>query len=230
MPTRVHLADDHTMFREGLAAILAERDEIEVVGTSSAGQDAIAQIGATKPDVVVTQLDTDLGTVEKVLGLLREASPGSRIVVLTLWDNPRYMRSVSRMGIDALMHKSSTSEELVAVVEAASLHPGGRNAVVSLPRDLLERMDEGTAGGLSERELEVLVLAAQGLSNRRIAEELHLAEATVKRHLANVYEKVGVHSRNEAVRRAITEQWIGLHEIASADGGGPSSRGDSQGG
>ena len=147
MPTRVHLADDHTMFREGLAAILAERDEIEVVGSSSTGQDSIAQIGATKPDVVVTQLDTDLGTVEKVLGLLREASPDSRIVVLTLWDNPRYMRAISRMGIDALMHKSSTSEELVAVVEAASLHPGGRNTVVSLPRDLLEKMDGGAAGG-----------------------------------------------------------------------------------
>ena len=220
MPTRVHLADDHTMFREGLDAILAERDEIEVVGSSSTGQDAVAQIGATNPDVIVTQLDTDLGTVEKVLGLLREASPGSRIVVLTLWDNPRYMRAVSRMGIDALMHKSSTSEELVAVVGAASLHPGGRNAVVSLPRDLLERMDGGTGGGLSERELEVLVLAAQGLSNRRIAEELHLAEATVKRHLANVYEKTGVHSRNDAVRTALVEQWIGIHEIASADGDG----------
>ena len=66
----------------------------------------------------------------------------------------------------------------------------------------------------------MLVLAAQGLSNRRIAEELHLAEATVKRHLANVYEKTGVHSRNDAVRTALVEQWIGIHEIASADGDG----------
>ena len=69
----------------------------------------------------------------------------------------------------------------------------------------------------------MVVLAARGLSNARIAEELHISEATVKRHLANVYEKIGVHSRNEAVRTAIMEQWIGIHEItssASADGDG----------
>jgi ATP/maltotriose-dependent transcriptional regulator MalT len=73
---------------------------------------------------------------------------------------------------------------------------------------------------LSERELEVLVLAARGLSNRLIAEELHISEATVKRHLANVYEKVGVRSRNEAVRKALVEQWIGIHEIISHNGDG----------
>lgn len=222
MPTRVHLADDHAMFREGLAAILAQRDEIEVVGGSSVGQDAAAEIARTKPDVIITQLDMDLGVVEEVLGLLREASPNSRIVVLTLWDNPRYIGSISRMGIDALIHKSSTSEELLAIVEAASLRPGERNTVVSLPRALLERMDGKPGGGLSERELDVVVLAARGLSNRQIGERLHLAEATVKRHLANVYQKLGVGSRNEAVRRAIKEQWIGLHEIISAGGDGSS--------
>jgi ATP/maltotriose-dependent transcriptional regulator MalT len=80
---------------------------------------------------------------------------------------------------------------------------------------------DGGGEVLSERETEIVVLAARGLSNRQIAQELHVAEATVKRHLANVYEKVGVRSRNEAVRRAITEQWIGIHEIThSPDGNG----------
>lgn len=74
--------------------------------------------------------------------------------------------------------------------------------------------------GLSDREMEIVVLAARGLSNRQIAGELHVAEATVKRHLANVYQKVGVRSRNEAVRTAIMEQWIGIHEITSANGDG----------
>ena len=89
---------------------------------------------------------------------------------------------------------------------------------MSLPRAYLSKMDEGP-GGLSGRQLEIIVLAARGLSNRQIARELHLAEATVKRHLANTYEEMGVHSRNEAVRRALEEQWIGIHEITySADG------------
>ncbi len=152
MTVRVHLADDHTMFREGLESILASRGEIEVVGSSSTGPDAVTRIAETRPDVVVTQLDMDLGTVEKVLGRLREASPGSRVVVLTLWDNARYLKAISGMGADALIHKSSTADELVAVVEAASLRPrGGGNAVVSLPRASLEKMDGGAAASPTGR-------------------------------------------------------------------------------
>ena len=143
--------------------------------------------------------------------------------MLTLWDNSRYLKAVAGMGIDALIHKSSTAEELAAVVEAVSLRPDGGAAVVSLPRAFLERMDAGF-GGLSDRQTEILVLAARGLSNRKIAGELHLAEATVKRHLANVYEELGVRSRNEAVRKALVGQWIGLHEITSANGGDPDGR------
>ena len=224
MATRIHLADDHTMFRQGLESILASREEIEVVGSSSSsGPDAAARIAETKPDVVVTQLDMDLATVEGILGRLREASPDSRIVVLTLWDNARYLKAVAGMGIDALIHKSSSADELAAVVEAASLRPGGGNTVVSLPRAFLERMDAGP-GGLTGRQTEILVLAARGLSNREIAAKLHISEATVKRHLANVYEELGVRSRNDAVRMALVEQWIGLHEITSANGGGPDGR------
>jgi DNA-binding NarL/FixJ family response regulator len=92
--------------------------------------------------------------------------------------------------------------------------------VVSLPRGLLERMGEGPPGTLSERETEILVLAARGLSNHQIATQLHLSEATVKRHLANVYGKMAVGSRSEAVRMALTHQWIGLSEITSADSDG----------
>jgi len=85
-----------------------------------------------------------------------------------------------------------------------------------MPRGLLERMGEEPAGALSERETEVLVLAARGLSNEQIAEELVIAPTTVKRHLANIYQKIGVRSRSEAVRRALTEQWIGIGEITEA--------------
>jgi DNA-binding NarL/FixJ family response regulator len=227
MATRVHLADDHTMFREGLRAILAAREGVEVVGTSSTGPEAAERVSETEPDVIVTQLDMQPKSAEEIISGLREASPDSRIVVLTLWDNLRYVQAVSRMGIDALIHKSSSAEELVATLGAVTSDPGGGNAVISMPRGLLERLGEGPAGGLSERETEVVVLAARGFSNRLIARELHVSEATVKRHLANIYEKVDVHSRNDAVRTALVEQWIGIHEITSPDGDG--SR-DGQGG
>ncbi len=222
MATRVHLADDHTMFREGLEDILASREGVEVVGSTSTGPEAAERVATTKPDVVVTQLDMQLKTAEEILDGIRAASPGSRIVVLTLWDNLRWLQAISKMGIDAYLHKSSSAEELIATIDLLSRAPGGQNAVVSLPRGLLERLGEEPAGTLSERETEVLVLAARGLSNRMIGQELHLAEATVKRHLANIYEKMGVHSRTEAVRKALLEQRIGLHKIISADGSGGS--------
>ncbi len=176
MATRVHLADDHTMFREGLGAILSSQEGMEVVGSTSTGEEAAAQVGKTKPDVIVTQLDMQPKTAEEIVSGLRKASPDSRIVVLTLWDNLRYVQAVSKMAIDALMHKSSSAEELIATLGAVSRDPGGGNAVISMPRALLQRLSDDPAGGLSERELEVLVLAARGLSNRLIAEELHLAD------------------------------------------------------
>jgi DNA-binding NarL/FixJ family response regulator len=226
MSIRVHLADDHTMFRQGLEAIFSSHDGIEVVGRSSTGgDDAVALVGENKPDVVITQIDTHLSTAREVLSRLRSASPDSRIVVLTMSDNLRYLQAISKMGIDAYIHKSSSADELVATLEAKSREPDGENVVVSMPRGLLERLGEEPVGALSERETEVVVLAARGLPNGRIAEELHISEATVKRHLANVYERLGVHSRSEAVRMALMEQWIGIGEITSAADGNGSSGG-----
>ena len=217
--TRVHLADDHTMFRDGLLAILASHEGIEVVGQSSAtGEEAVALIEKNKPDVVITQIDHDLNTAKAVLSKMRAASPNSKIVVLTMLDNPHYLKALSKLGIDAYLHKTSSSRELLATITVVGRDPGGGNVVVSMPRGLLERLGEEPAGALTERETEVMVLASRGLSNRRIAAELNLAETTVKRHLANIYAKIGVRSRSEAVRTALMEQWIGIHEIISADG------------
>jgi DNA-binding NarL/FixJ family response regulator len=226
MAIRVHLADDHTMFREGLEAIFSSRGGIEVVGRSSTGgEDAIALVEENKPDVVITQIDTDLNTAKEVLSRIRSASPDSKIVVLTMSENLRYLQALSKFGIDAYIHKSSSSEELLATIDAKSREPGGENVVVSMPRGLLERLGEEPVGALSERETEVVVLAARGLPNARIAEELGISEATVKRHLANVYQKIGVRSRSEAVRMALMEQWIGIGEITRAANGDGSSGG-----
>jgi DNA-binding NarL/FixJ family response regulator len=217
MTLRVHLADDHTMFREGLASILTSRGDVEVVGLSSTGgDDALALIERNKPDVVITQIDVDLNTAKKVLSQIRALSPNSRIVVLTMFDNLHYLQALSKLGIGAYVHKTSSSKELLSTIDAISRNPGADNAVVSMPRGLLVRLGEEPVGALSERETEIVVLAARGFSNSQIARELHISEATVKRHLANVYAKIGVGSRSEAVRMALVEQWIGLREITSA--------------
>jgi DNA-binding NarL/FixJ family response regulator len=217
MTVRTFLVDDHTMFREGLLSILSSHEGIEVVGHSSTGEEAFTLLQENSPEVVITQIDMDLHTAKEVIGRIREASPHSRIVVLTIFDNLRYVQALSRLGIDAYIHKTASSEELVATIDALMRDPEAENTVVSMPRGSLERMSEGPMGTLSERETEVLVNVARGLSNDQIAHEMHLAASTVKRHLANIYQKVGVSSRSEATRVALQEQWIGIAEITQAD-------------
>ena len=228
MAVRAILVDDHTMFREGLVSILSSRGgDIEVVGHSPTGEEAFALLRQNTPDVVITQIDMDLHVAKEVLRRIREASPHSRIVVLTIFDNLRYVQALSKLGIDAYIHKTSSAQELVATIEALMREPKGENTVVSMPRGSLERMGEGSMGTLSERETEVLVHVARGLSNNQIASSMHLAESTVKRHLANIYEKVGVRSRSEATRVALQEMWIGISEITQADLDGSSQDGSS---
>ena len=226
MALRAILIDDHTMFREGLVSILSSRlGDIEVLGHSPTGEEALALLQENSPDVVITQIDMNLHVAREVLRRIREASPDSRIVVLTMFDNFRYVQALSKLGIDAYIHKTSTAQELVATIEALMRGPNGENTVISMPRGSLERMGDGPMGTLSERETEVLVHVARGLSNYQIAIEMHIAESTVKRHLANIYEKAGVGSRSEATRVALQEQWIGISEITQADldGSGPGS-------
>src|SRR5918992_5695317 len=153
MAVRAILVDDHTMFREGLVSILSSRGGgIEVLGHSSSCEEALALLRENKPDVVITQIDMELHMAKEVLRRMREASPDSRIVVLTIFDNLRYVQALSRLGIDAYIHKSSSAEELVATIDALMREPGGENTVVSMHRGSLERMSEGPMGALSERE------------------------------------------------------------------------------
>jgi DNA-binding NarL/FixJ family response regulator len=153
MAVRAILIDDHTMFREGLVSILSSRGgDIEVVGHSPTGEEAFALLRENSPDVVITQIDMDLHVAKEVLRRIREASPDSRIVVLTIFDNLRYVQALSKLGIDAYIHKTSSAQELVATIVALMREPKGENTVVSMPRGSLERMDEGSMGTLSERE------------------------------------------------------------------------------
>src|SRR5215213_4760722 len=157
MTVRVVLVDDHTMFREGLLSILSSRGGgIEVVGHAPSGEEAIALLRESAPAVVITQIDVDLHRAKEVISRIREASPHSRLMVLTIFDNLRYVQTLSKLGIDAYIHKTSSSEELVATIDALMREPGGENTVVSMPRGSLERMSEGPMGTLSERETEVL--------------------------------------------------------------------------
>ncbi len=194
-PIKVLLADDHTLFREGLAGLLAAHGGLEIVGEVSNDEGALALAQEKKPDVIIMQVQMPFERAKESLGKMRESSPRPKVVIVTMFEEPRYVRELMNLGASAYLIKSASVDHLIGAVRAAVFDPKGEHVVVGMPREMLEKVPDGSGGVLSAREMEVLLLTARGLSNRRIASSLRLSEATVKRHLANIYPKMGVGSR-----------------------------------
>jgi DNA-binding NarL/FixJ family response regulator len=219
-PIRVLLADDHTMFRQGLAGILASYGGMEVVAEVPNDDEALKMARELSPDVVVMQVQMPFESALQTLQAMRSFPDPPKVVIVTMFESPRYLRGLTGVGASAYLLKTSSSEHLVAAVRAAALDPSSENAVVGMPQEMLEGTEEGVDSNLTGRELEILLLAARGLSNYQIASSLQLSEATVKRHLANVYPKMGVGSRGEAAKEALTREWITIEEITAEEEGG----------
>ena len=211
---RVLLADNHTMFREGIASVLADYGGMEIVGQTNNDEGAVELARLTRPDVVLMQVQMPISRARENLVRMREAAdPPPKVVIVTMIEDPREVRELMDLGASAYIVKSASTEHLVAAVRAAILDPKSKNVVVGMPLGLLEKAEEGAESVLSARELEILLLAARGLSNRQIATKVHLAEGTVKRHLTNTYHKMGVGSRSEATRMALYEEWITIQDV-----------------
>jgi DNA-binding NarL/FixJ family response regulator len=218
-PIRVLLADDHTMFRQGLASILASYGGMEVIAEVPNDADALELARELSPDVVIMQVQMPFERALKTLKEMSTFSDPPKVVIVTMFESPHYVRALTGVGASAYVLKTSSSEHLVAAVRAAAFDPASENAVVGMPRSMLEGTQEGAESFLSARELEILLITAHGLSNQQIASSLHLSEATIKRHLANVYQKMGVHSRGQASREALFREWITIEEVTAEDEG-----------
>ena len=149
------------------------------------------------------------GAMERMIGI----SPPPRVIIVTMYDNPRLVRELIGLGAVAYLVKSATIEELLSAVRTAAQSPTGpgENLVMVVPPKAFRDPEE--ADGLSDRELEILLLVARGMGNYQIASNLHISESTVKRHLANIYPKIGVSSHGAAVSKALKEEWITTREI-----------------
>lgn len=216
--TTVVLADDQIMFREGLAELLTRHAGMQVVGQTGTGAECVVLVRETKPDVIVMQVEAPFEKMKQTLLELTQISPLPTVIIVTMFDDPGRVRELMRMGVSAYLLKTASITQLIGAIRAATATPG-RNAIVALPRQALQRTERGSRGTLSERQMEILLLAARGLSNRQIAASLRLAETTVKRHLVNVYKKMGVASRSEAINKALSDGWFTLDEISRRKGG-----------
>jgi DNA-binding NarL/FixJ family response regulator len=196
--------------------MLSKDGDVEVVGDADNGAHAIDLAKETCPDVVIMEVEQQPDAAATEIRGILKASPASRIVVLTVYQDPRRVGQMVGLGTSSYVHKSATVDDLLGAVRKATQDsPQGERdyAVVGMDERLLGQVSKAEGSGLSARELELLVLVARGLSNVQVASSLHLSEATVKRHLANIYEKIGVRSRTEATSKALAEGWISEVDI-----------------
>lgn len=216
---RVLLAEDHVVVREGTRELIQREQDMEVVGEAGDGEEAIELAAELRPDVVIMDI-----AMPKINGIeatkrIKELYPTTAVLILTAYDNEQYIFALLEAGAAGYLLKNVRRSELIDAVRAVRAGESVLHPVVT--HKVLERLRSGEGkpgekGGsgdiLSEREMEVLRLASKGISNKDIARELVVSVRTVQAHLGNIFNKLGVGSRTEAVLHALRRGWFSLDE------------------
>src|SRR5437660_1018999 len=196
-PLRVAIADDHRLMLDGIKRALETAPDIRVVGEAMSGEEMLALVPRVRPDVVILDLRMPKGDGLSTLAQLRKTYPDLKVIILSMFDDSENIERALQEGAAGYVVKSINPLDLPStirqVVEGSVYHPRGRAA------GEVEVTGVGPAtGGLTDRELSILRLVAEGLSNLDIAGRLYVTEQTVKFHLSNIYRKLGVGNRTEA--------------------------------
>jgi DNA-binding NarL/FixJ family response regulator len=200
---RVLIVDDHAIVREGLYTLLAEEDELEVVGEATRGSEALSLVPALQPDVVLMDLVMPEMDGVETIRRLQAMKAKCNVLVLTSFGEDQRVRDAIQAGAIGYLLKDVLKPELLRAIRAAArgeptLHPEAQRVLMrqaSTPISLLEE--------LTEREMDVLRLIAQGRSNKEIAGQLHLTEGTVKGYVSTILDKLQVEDRTQAALYAV---------------------------
>lgn len=206
MSIRVAIADDQAMVRAGFAALLAAQPDVDVVGEATNGEEAIALVAAVRPDVIL--MDVRMPVLDGIEATRRivGADGHVRVIMLTTFDIDEYVFAAIRAGASGFLLKDALPADLVNAVRVVAR--GDALLAPSVTRRMIERFagvparrrpEPASLGSLTDREREVLVQLARGLTNQEIAQELFIAEQTVKSHVSRVLGKLGVRDRAQAV-------------------------------
>ena len=219
MNIKVLLADDHAVLREGMRNLLEREKDLEVVGEASDGEEAVELVSELKPAVVLMDI-----VMPKLSGIeatkqIKQVSPATIVLILTAYSDIRYILGLLEAGASGYLLKSARGNEIIGAIRAVCSGESVLDPVVT--RKLLERVvgrakETGNAkerGTLSQREVEILRLASKGMSNKDIANALFLSVRTVKAHLTNIFNKMGVGCRTDAILKGLREGYINLHDI-----------------
>ncbi|WP_207454516.1 response regulator [Herbiconiux sp. SYSU D00978] len=198
---RVLVADDHPIVRGGIVALLDSADDIEVVGQAADGLEAVSLAAGLEPDLVLMDLRMPGIEGDEATARILAARPETKIVVLTTYESDEAILTAIEAGASGYLLKAAPQEEILTGIR--SVAEGGVALAPRMAALLVNRVRRPVGPSLSARESEVLALVAEGLSNPSIAKRLFVSEATVKTHLAHVFEKLEVSDRTRAVTRAM---------------------------
>jgi DNA-binding NarL/FixJ family response regulator len=210
---RVLIVDDHTVVRDGLTAIMGRQKEFVVVGEAEDGLQAVEAARDLRPDVILMDLRMPVLDGVEAMRRIRAEDPDVKFIVVTTYDSDEYVFDAIEAGAKGYLLKDASRKELFEAVRAVHrgeslIEPGVAAKVLDRFVELSRQTPE--SAGLSEREIEVLRLMAKGAANKEIAVALTRSESTIKTHVANIFHKLDVNGRTEAVTQAIQKGIINL--------------------
>jgi DNA-binding NarL/FixJ family response regulator len=207
---KVLLADDHHIVRAGIRQLLQGVGDIQVIAEAGDGEEAQTLIQAHKPDVAVLDIQMPKATGIEVTRWVRANQPEVGVLILTAYDDDPYVMAVLQAGANGYVLKSGHADELIQAVRdvyegKSALDP---NITQKLMSNLFKKTEILSVEQLTDRELDVLRLAAKGFTNKAIGLQLNISDRTVQGHLAHIFAKLQANSRTEAVMRAVSLGWI----------------------
>lgn len=207
---RVLLADDHVIVREGIRRLLESAKDIEVVAEAGNGEEAQSLVQKHMPDIAVLDIQMPKATGIEVTRWVRANLPEVGVLILTAYNDDPYVMAVLQAGANGYVLKTAGADDLIQAVRDVN---EGRSALdpaitARLMQNLFKQPDRAPAEPLTDRELEVIRLAARGYTNKAIGIQLSISDRTVQGHLAHIFDKMHATSRTEAVMRAVSLGWI----------------------